>query len=62
MKDNTTDRELFEKLNSMSKDELESFLLTARISSFCCAVAGISMSLIAMLFTNVLSVCLTAGV
>ena len=53
--------ELFEKMKSMSKDELIEYMGTVKIASNICNVAGISAVLLALAFTNVYMLCI-AGV
>lgn len=51
--ENTEKIELFEKMKSMSKDELIEYMGTVKIASNICNVAGISAIMVALVFTNI---------
>jgi len=54
MKDNIVEKiELFEKMKSMSKDELIDYMGTVKIASNICNVVGISAVMLALVFTNI---------
>lgn len=56
------DIDIFDRLNIMPKDELESFLLTANITSKMSAVVGITSVFLALMFNNMIVSLLTVMV
>ena len=48
------DQDLFERMKTMQRGELESFLLTAKITSRCASVIGVSAILLMMVFPGII--------
>lgn len=62
MKDNSEQPELFDKMMTMSKAELEGYLSTVKFAKHLCNFAGISAVLLALFFPNIYMVMLSMAV
>ena len=56
------ENELMKKMRTMPKEELMEYMHISNVSGRVCNVAGVGMILIALIFTNVFTICLAAAV
>ena len=56
------ENELMRKMRTMPKEELMEYMHISNVSGRACNIVGIGMILMALIFTNVFTICLAAAV